>query len=350
MRAAVVTGAFPPSQRAVATSVKHVVDAGWRCGHELLVVAPGTPLGPASYRGVRVARPRAADSTAIARELRAFEPDVVHVADPRLLGAATMRAARAVGVPVVASQHSIGSDRWGEWWSTIADSGADLTLATCRAARDALTGAGVAASLWAPGVDADVFTPTMRVPELAQRFSRGGDLVVCHVGDVASPHVLRRLADVASLPGVRLVVARSGAAADRYRSALPQAKVLGDMSGVELAHVVASCDVLVQPRKKELDCHAVRRALAAGVPVVGMTAGGVGDVVAHEANGLLTDPRERHGLRESVRRLREDRDLVARLASRARDSVADRSWQVAVTELAETHWNALRPAAIRHSG
>lgn len=101
MRAAIVSGAFPPSQEAVATTVKHLVDEAVRRGHRPLVLAPG--LGPASYRGVRVVRMRPNDVATLSRELDAFRPDLVHVADPRLVGPGPLRVARRLGLPTVVS-------------------------------------------------------------------------------------------------------------------------------------------------------------------------------------------------------------------------------------------------------
>lgn len=344
VRVAIVSGAFPPSTEPVATTVKQLVDEAVRRGWEPLVIAPG--VGPASYRGVRVVRVRPNDTDTIAAELEAFRPELVHVADPRLLGPAPLRAARRVGLPTVVSHHSAGTGRIGDWRGAVAAGGADRTLVTCLAARQRLAAAGVLADLWRPGVDADLFHASMRSPALVERWARDGRLVVGHVGPVDKRHVLRRLVDVGGLPGIRLVAVRAGDGADRLRRKVPGAKVLGDLSGVDLAHAIASYDVLVQPRRKELDCHAVRRALASGVPVVGLASGGVTDVVADGVNGLLVDPDHPHALRDGVDRLRRKPELRARLADRSRESVALRSWADSVDELVEVHWSAvLRPLA-----
>ena len=118
--------------------------------------------------------------------------------------------------------------------------------------------------------------------------------------------------------------------------------MLGDISGIDLAHAVASYDVLVQPRRKDLDCHGVRRALASGVPVVGFAAGGVPDLVTHGVNGLLVDPRQPHGMRDAVAALVRDPGLVTRLAGPARASVSGRTWADAVDELL-AHWAGVLP-------
>ncbi|MCW2758865.1 MAG: glycosyl transferase, group 1 [Nocardioidaceae bacterium] len=343
MRAAIVTGAFPPSREPVATTVKHLVDEAVRHGHRPLVLAPG--VGPASYRGVPVVRIRGGDTSAIRRELAALGPDVVHVADPRLAGPQAVRVARQLGLPTVVSQHSVGEGPVPPWWKRGATTDADLTLATCLWALDRLDAGSPPGrtSLWRPGTDTDLYCPAMRDERLVEHWSRGRDLVVGHVGDVSRPRVVRRLAAIAELPGVRLVVLRAGPGAERFRARVPGAKVSGDLSGVDLAHALASLDVLVVPRRKELDCHTARRALASGVPVVGVAGGGVTDVVADGVNGLVVRADDEYGVPAAVARLRRDPELRARLGSRARAGVVTRTWADAYDELVAVHWASVLP-------
>jgi phosphatidylinositol alpha 1,6-mannosyltransferase len=347
VRAAIVTGTFTPSQEPVATTVKHLVDELVRRGHRPLVLTTG--VGPATYRGVRVVRLRDGDGPAAARELEQYLPDLVHVADPRLLGTVALRAAHRLGLPTVVSHHSSGTGVLGEWASAKVAGRATRTLASSLPLRERLETAGVPTALWRSGVDTELYRPEMRSPTLVDSWSRSGRcLVVGHVGPVDGPNVQRRLAEVAALTGVRLVAVRAGEGAERLRSRVPGAKVLGDVSGVDLAHAVASYDVLVQPRRKEQDCHGVRRGLASGVPVVGLDTGGVTDLVAHGVNGLLGDPQRPHALRDAVARLRDEPALRDGLALRARDS-ATRTWADAVDELLGVHWAAVLPE-LAHSG
>jgi phosphatidylinositol alpha 1,6-mannosyltransferase len=265
----------------------------------------------------------------------------VHVADPRLLGTVALRAANRLDVPTVVSHHAAGTGVLGEWASAKLAGRSSRTLASSLALQARLSSAGVPAALWRSGVDTELYRPEMRSPTLVDSWSRSGRcLVVGHVGPVDRPNVQRRLAEISGLNGVRLVAVRADQGAERLRARAPGAKVLGDVSGVDLAHAVASYDVLVQPRKKEQDCHGVRRALACGVPVVGLATGGVTDLVAHGVNGLLADPQQPHALRDAVVRLRDHRGLRDALASRARDSVT-RTWADAVDELVGVHWAAV---------
>ncbi len=352
VRAVIVTGAFPPSPESVSTTTKHLIDEAVRQGHEPKVVTTG--LGPTSYRGIPVARVRSGDAAGISRELTAYGPDLVHIADPRLTGSAALRAARRLGLPSVVSHHSLGSGPLSDWRGSIASSGADRSLVGCLFAQEGLRAAGDPAELWRPGTDLDLYADTMRSETLVDRWARGRSgkhlLVVGYVGPVDRPNVVRRLVDIAGLRGVRLVVVRAGAGAERLRARIPGAKVLGDVGGVDLAHAVASFDVLVQPRKKDLDCHDVRRALASGVPVIGFATGGIIDLVAHRVNGMLVDPARRRALCAGVERLRDDPELRGSLAARARESLAGRTWADAYAELLEVHWSSVLTTGQAHAG
>ena len=108
--------------------------------------------------------------------------------------------------------------------------------------------------------------------------------------------------------------------------------------------MLASFDVLLQPRKRETYAPIVHEALACGVPVVAYRRGAAAVAVRHELNGLLVDPdRGGKAFGRAVARLAASPDLRSTLAAQARESVADRSWDDAVAELLDVHY----PAAVR---
>jgi phosphatidylinositol alpha 1,6-mannosyltransferase len=207
-------------------------------------------------------------------------------------------------------------------------------LASSAAGVRLLAMVGVTAQLWSPGVRSDEHHPGLRSVELHRAWSRSSSTVVGYagpVGEPASKHV-RRLTRVAGLEDVRLVVLGSGPGTATLRSA--GARVVGTCGGLELARALASLDVFVQARKNEAGFLTLRKALASGVPVVAFDTATVRDVVAHRHNGLLVPPdRGRTGISEAVALLAADPTLRARLAARARASVAGRTWADAVAEL-----------------
>ena len=158
--------------------------------------------------------------------------------------------------------------------------------------------------------------------------------------------MLGRLATVARLPGVRLVVLGDGPGAKVLRAA--GAKVIPQATGLERARCLATFDALIQPRKREVYAPAVHEALASGVPVVAFDGGTAAEVVVHEHNGLLVDTdRGGKAFARAVARLGASPDLRLNLAANARASVSGRTWTDAVAELVEVHYPAVvrRPAA-----
>ena len=118
MRIAIVAESFLPNVNGVSNSVLRVLEHLRRTGHEALVIAPDNPRGePAADRlhdGIRVHRvparmfpavtslPLGVPRPELLRVLRGFDPHVLHLASPALLGYGGILAARRLGITTVA--------------------------------------------------------------------------------------------------------------------------------------------------------------------------------------------------------------------------------------------------------
>jgi phosphatidylinositol alpha 1,6-mannosyltransferase len=355
MRIALVTESFYPAVDGTTRTVKHVVDRLVDTGHEVLVVAPGPGL--ASYRGCRVARVRPLDPPParprLGRQVRdalaAFAPDLVHVTSPGKLGRRALKHAGRLGVPAMVVQQSPVDDA-ERWCRTVRDR-ADRVVATCRWTAAMLGGLDVDAPMWEPGVDTAAFGPQLRDAWLHDKWARtrskgGGRVVVGHVGSLHKRHGVRRLVDVARVPGTRLVVIGDGPQRRWLADQVPDARLVPAMGTGELAAAMASLDVLVHPGTEETCCHVLREAAASGVPVVAPAAGGTPDVVRHERTGLLYDPDEPRDLRRAVATLAGDTEYRARLGRQAREAAVRRGWTAAVDELVAVHYDAVLGARV----
>jgi len=162
-------------------------------------------------------------------------------------------------------------------------------------------------------------------------------VLVGYVGRLAPEKHVHRLAALADLPGVRLVVVGSGPSEARLRALLPNAAFLGFRDGDELARLYASLDVFVHTGPAETFCQAVQEALASGVPVVAPDTGGPRDLVLPDRSGYLAC--DDAGLRDGVRRLL-DPSVRARFGATARRSVLRRTWTTVGDELV-AHYGAV---------
>jgi glycosyltransferase involved in cell wall biosynthesis len=124
----------------------------------------------------------------------------------------------------------------------------------------------------------------------------------------------------------RLVAAGSGALAPRLRAAHVTGRVhaLGALPHAVVPELMAACDVLALPSRREGLPNAVVEALAAALPVVATPVGGTPEVVVGGVTGWLVPPARPHALaaaiaeaggdaREARRRGLAGRALVRRL-------------------------------------
>ncbi|HET7735258.1 MAG TPA: glycosyltransferase family 1 protein [Nocardioidaceae bacterium] len=364
MKVAIVTESFLPQVNGVTNSVRHVVDHLVDNGHQALVVAPAPGL--ADYRGVRVVRARSfavpmyrdfplgMPDRSVEEALAEYEPDVVHLASPIALGWVGLRAARKLGIPTVAvyqtdipgflRQYNVpGESACAKWVGRI-HKRATRTLVPSRSSYLQLEGLGVPnLHVWGRGVDLDLFGPEHRNRALHDTWARvgkknGDRLVVGYVGRLAAEKQVRRLRELADVPGIRLVLVGDGPEMKWLRKKLPDATFTGMLGGVELATAFASLDVFVHTGENETFCQTIQEAQASGVPVVAPGKGGPLDLITHEHTGLLYDPAVPSSLREAVQRLALDPTLRADLAAHGLARVANRRWADVVEELIQVHY------------
>ena len=316
MRVAIVAESFLPNVNGVTNSVLRVIEHLRRTGHEVLVIAPDTPRGepPADkvHDGVRVHRvpsrmfpkvtslPLGVPRPRMVGVLRGFDPDVVHLASPALLGYGGLHAARYLGVPTVAvfqtdvagfaESYGIGVAARAAWaWTRHLHSRADRTLAPSTAAMENLAAHRIPrVHKWARGVDITGFAPSARDerPAAAVVAGRQADR---RLRRPAGAGEACRAAGGAGRTATTCSWSSSATAstAPSSKPCLPSAVFTGALYGEELAAAYASMDVFVHPGEHETFCQAVQEAMASGLPVIAPDAGGPRDLVAPYRTGLL---------------------------------------------------------------
>ena len=318
----------------VTGSVLHVLRHLERAGHEALVIAPraGEVIGDLhgartallrsvplpSYPEVRVVFAPTGRLTAL---LRAFAPDVMHLASPFVLGWQGIAAADALRIPSVAvyqtdviayaEKYGVpGGAAFAASHTTRLHRRATLTLAPSATAVNRLESLGVdRLRRWGRGVDAERFRPDRRSALWRSRLAPG-ETVVGYVGRLAPEKQVEDLRALAGLPGVRLVIVGDGPARAALERCLPDAVFTGHLAGVELAEAMASFDVFVHPGESETFGQTIQEALASGVPVVATGVGGPVDLVRSSIDGWLYRPGDLADLRARVA------DLVGDVAKR----------------------------------
>lgn len=295
------------------------------------------------------------------RELREFDPTIVHLCTPDLLGFAALRWARFKKIPVVSTYHThftsylryyglslLSPAVWGltRWFYRHCDK---VFIAAGSMASE-LRCHGVRANfIEAPfGVDMAQFHAGRRSMEWRRSLGiEDHEVVVAFVGRLVWEKGLDVFADVLNrlnASGVkhRALVVGDGLARQGLEGMLPEAIYTGYLTDEALATAYASSDVFFNPSASETFGCVTVEALASGLPVVAADAPGSRDIVRNGTDGLLCTPEDRDAFTAAVRRLVENSNTRAAFRQRALQRATSYRWDY-VLDAVVRHYESLLP-------
>jgi glycosyltransferase involved in cell wall biosynthesis len=366
MRIALFTETFLPKIDGIVTRLRHTVDHLQRQGHQVLVFCPdggvqehcgaevyGVPAFPfPPYPELKMALPR----PAIGHALRRFQPDLIHVVNPAVLGLGGIFWAKVLKIPLVASYHTHLpkylphyklAHLEGLLWTLLrlGHNRALLNLCTSSVMVAELAAHGIQRTdLWQRGVDTETFHPSTANPAMRDRLTQGHPQapLLIYVGRLGAEKDIERIKPIlAGIPGARLAIVGDGP----HRVALEEifrdtpTYFVGYLAGRELSSAYAVADAFVFPSRSETLGLVLLEAMAAGCPVVAAKAGGIPDIVTDGVNGYLFDPEdEAHSIAVTRRMLEEGRSAMA---ARVRLEAERWNWAAATAQLVDYYQQAI---------
>lgn len=371
MRIALFSETFVPKIDGIVTTLSETVRHLKCLGHEVLIFAPdggiqqyeGAPIvgmkgrSFALYPELRLALPRAS----MREQIRNFQPDLLHVADPALLGIAALYYAGganggALRLPLVISYHTdlpaylhyykLGFLEPRIWRiMRIRHNRATLNLCTSVAMMQQLQEHGIdRVALWPGGVDTNRFHPDRRSAAMRDRLTGGHSEspLLLYVGRLSAEKDIERLKPMLqAIPTARLALIGDGPhrkTLEQHFAGLP-VHFAGFLRGDDLASAYASGDVFVMPSRTETLGLVVLEAMSSGIPVVGARAGGIPEMIVDRQTGYLFDTEAE--LVESVRSLLDCAELRLSLGRAARAHAAEHSWKEATLRLIDLYKSAV---------
>lgn len=375
MRVLYCTDTYPPQVNGVsivtALSVSGLARRGWECA----VVAPRYPpetraswnefaaeqrgvevlslrsVALPRYPEVRVALPRAAP----VHELVArFRPDLVHCATEFTVGRMGQLAAARANLPLVSSYHTDFArytDAYGVAWLRSAVTSylsrfhrrSRRVYTPSGPARADLLRTGVqSVEIWGRGVDAELFHPGRRSQAMRAALGIGSRFTFLYVSRLAPEkrpdHILEafRLASDALPKGViHLIIAGTGPMATELWADAPEGVTfLGFLERKSrLPDLYANCDAFVFASVTETLGLVVLEAMASGLPVIAVSAGGVADHLRDGVNGLVYPEGDVNTMAKMMVRLAGQWGLAQQLARGARRTAEALSWETELTRL-----------------
>ncbi len=271
-------------------------------------------------------------------------PDIIEAGDPYTPGLAALRAGEALGIPVVGFCHTdlgkLAALHIGEWaekpvqkrWAAVYRQ-FDQAVAPSRFIAGRLIEAGVHNAVGLPlGVDTELFHPSRADRgTLRRRLGVSSDeRLLVFAGRPAREKRLDVLVGAVERLGapykLLFVGAGGGAPASDRVISLDYVR-----DPAELAGILASCDAFVHANDNEPFGLIVLEAMACGLPVVGVAAGGVAESVDDEV-GQLAVRSEPGAFAEAVEALFA-RDLAAISVAARRRAVERHGWDAVFRQL-----------------
>lgn len=297
LRIAIVTDAWLPQMNGVVRTLVTTCDQLRDQGHQVEIIAPDqfASLPCPTYSEIRLALP---SPGAVARRLRAFAPDAIHIATEGPLGMTARRYCARQGIRFTTAYHTQFPDYLAKrthlpaswFWHYIRwfHRPAQRVLVATDSIREELRNQGLAKlHRWSRGVDLACFSPDAPPPVEFADLPRPIQL---YVGRVAVEKNIEAFLD-SGYPGSKVVVG-DGPALAALRARYPDVHFLGRRSGRELAGCYAGADVFVFPSRTDTFGLVMIEALACGTPVAAFPVAGPRDIVT-DAVGALGETLDR---------------------------------------------------------
>jgi phosphatidylinositol alpha 1,6-mannosyltransferase len=248
------------------------------------------------------------------QNLASFNPNIVHVSAPDILGHRAMSWAKARSVPVLASMHTRFETYLHYYRMGFAEPllravmrrfyrRASAVVAPSESMAELMREQRMSdyISIWARGIDTNIFHPGRRSYDWRRGHGIGDtEPVIGFLGRLVMEKGLDVFCDTVDILTKRkvphkILIIGDGPAKGWFAERLPHAVFAGFQAGDELGRAVASMDILFNPSVTETFGNVTLEAMACGVPVVAAHATGSKNLVANGGTGRLIAPGDTEG-------------------------------------------------------
>ena len=365
MKIAFFTETFLPKVDGIVTRLTKTIEYLVKNGDDVLVFCPEG--SPNNYKGAKIVGVAAMPlplypelklglpGPAVSEALEDFQPDLIHVVNPAVLGLGGIWLAKTNNIPLIASYHTHLPkylEHYGMGmlepllWELLkaAHNQALLNLCTSTAMVNELESKGIQrTALWQRGVDTNCFKPEYRNQDMRKKllgeFPDTGSLLI-YVGRLSAEKQIERIKPVLDkIPDASLALVGDGPYRNQLEKIFENTKTnfVGYLAGEELASAYASGDIFLFPSSTETLGLVLLEAMAAGCPVIGANKGGIPDIINDGVNGCLYDPDKEDNGEESLiaatRKILDDSSKKEMMRVSARQEAEKWDWNQATLQL-----------------
>ncbi|RDW19597.1 glycosyl transferase [Oceanobacillus arenosus] len=369
MKIAIVTETFLPSTDGVVTRLTQAVKYFRSLDHEVLVIAPD--LGISEYEGAKVEgiktitfpfyryRKFSLPSKRIKDLLDAFQPDIVHAANPALIAASAVRYAKKLDLPLLASYHTHIPKYLDYYtfykpakpilWSYIRrlHNRVELNLCTSETIKDELVKQDIHhLHVLQRGVDTKNRHPSFYDEEMRYRLTNGNKSkkLLIFVGRLAIEkeiHKIKPLLDVRN--DIMLAIIGDGPARNDLMHTFKDTNTIftGFLHGEELSKAFASADAFIFPSVTETLGLVILEAMASGLPVVAAKSGPTMEQISDGETGLLFENENVDSMIAAAEKL-DDKNSLQQMKINARKEAEKFAWEKASQQLLDYYTETIK--------
>ncbi|MEX0890505.1 MAG: glycosyltransferase family 1 protein [Balneolaceae bacterium] len=371
-RIAIFTGNYNHIRDGVSLTLNRLVRYLEEAGNDVLVFGPSIDNPPMVHEGTMEVVPSISMpgrpeyrislrmTTSNRKRLKAFDPDIVHIATPDLLGLQALRWACRRKIPVTTSYHTHFSSylsyynlgwiealtvRYLKWFY----GKAKQVYVPAPSMIEEMKSQGFLGDLriWARGVDLSLFSPRQR--DLNWRRKLGvddRDLILLFVSRLVWEKNLDIYAKAAKQAmahdsRIRPMVVGDGPALERLKEILPSAIYTGFLTGGDLARAYASSDIFLFPSVTESFGNVTLEAMASGLPCIVANAAGSKSLVNQGENGYIVDVSSVDSVSTAVIRMADDDSLRKSMGQLSFEKAQKYSWSQINGELLDNYREVL---------
>ncbi len=288
-------------------------------------------------------------------ELDQYQPDLVHVVSPTILGIFGLKYAKRRKIPVVSSYHTnyVSYLKYYGFPEKIEEIGWDylrwfynqfnrVYAPSPSTARELQNQGIIDVDLWQRGVDLENYSPSFARRELRSGIGADKKPILLFVGrlvkekdldDLCKACVLLRTAGM----DFKLVIVGDGPMRDELEERMPDAVFTGFLKGRALSEWYAMADLFVFPSTTETFGNVILEAFASGTPAVVVNKGGQADIINDGHDGLVAEANNPPDFAKKITQVLKNPEIRQRMALNARKTAFQYSWEAINKRLIQSY-------------
>ncbi len=374
MKIAIFTDTFSPEINGVTKNLDRLLNYFSEAGIKYLVFAPETEPRIDNIHEKNVVRMKSLNFflypelkfslpnyLKIKSKLAKFNADLFHLITPFNIGLTGLYAARQTDTPLVASYHTnfdqyldyyqinfLEKAAWKylRWFHDQAMRNYCPSEETKNelAKRDFIN-----LDIWGRGIDAKLFSPEHKSQQFIEKNALEDKITLLYVGRLAREKNLSLLIESFKRLNqkykkkIELIITGDGPELKRLQKELPDNVIFtGFKNGIELSRIYASADIFAFPSVTETYGNVVIEAMASGLPVVAVLAGGVKENLINNYNGLASKKNDEAEFTARLEELIVNDKLRKLLAHNARQHALEQSWDHVFEKLDRSYQKVIK--------